>query len=38
MVKLLHYLEKKTSGEMHGLIRVRQFTLADGHLIVIQNN
>ena len=25
---------KEASGEMHGLIRVRQFTLADGHLIV----
>jgi threonyl-tRNA synthetase len=24
----------ENSGEMHGLIRVRQFTLADGHLIV----
>ncbi|AIY81045.1 threonine--tRNA ligase [Clostridium botulinum] len=24
----------ESSGEMHGLIRVRQFTLADGHLIV----
>ena len=24
----------EASGEMHGLIRVRQFTLADGHLIV----
>lgn len=26
---------KEASGEMHGLIRVRQFTLADGHLIVM---
>ena len=25
---------KEASGEMHGLIRVRQFTLSDGHLIV----
>ena len=25
---------KEASGEMHGLIRVRQFTLAEGHLIV----
>lgn len=25
---------KEASGEMHGLIRVRQFTLADAHLIV----
>ena len=25
---------KESSGEMHGLIRVRQFTLADGHLVV----
>lgn len=24
---------KESSGEMHGLIRVRQFTLADGHLM-----
>lgn len=24
---------KEASGEMHGLIRVRQFTLADGHVI-----
>lgn len=24
----------EASGEMHGLIRIRQFTLADGHLIV----
>ena len=24
----------EASGEMHGLIRVRQFTLADGHLVV----
>ncbi|MGL4848544.1 MAG: threonine--tRNA ligase [Clostridium sp.] len=24
----------ESSGEMHGLIRVRQFTLADGHLVV----
>ena len=24
---------KEASGEMHGLIRVRQFTLSDGHLI-----
>lgn len=24
---------KESSGEMHGLIRVRQFTLSDGHLI-----
>lgn len=24
---------KEASGEMHGLIRVRQFTLADGHII-----
>ncbi|WP_027633192.1 threonine--tRNA ligase [Clostridium hydrogeniformans] len=24
---------KESSGEMHGLIRVRQFTLADGHII-----
>ena len=24
----------EASGEMHGLTRVRQFTLADGHLIV----
>ena len=26
---------KEASGEMHGLIRVRQFTLADGHLVVM---
>ena len=25
---------KEASGEMHGLIRVRQFTLAEGHLVV----
>ena len=25
---------KEASGEMHGLIRLRQFTLSDGHLIV----
>ena len=25
---------KEASGEMHGLIRVRQFTLADGHIAV----
>ncbi|WP_297522291.1 threonine--tRNA ligase [uncultured Clostridium sp.] len=25
---------KEASGEMHGLIRLRQFTLADGHLVV----
>ncbi|MBU5488515.1 threonine--tRNA ligase [Clostridium sp. MSJ-8] len=25
---------KENSGEMHGLIRVRQFTLAEGHLVV----
>lgn len=25
---------KEASGEMHGLIRVRQFTLADGHIVV----
>ncbi len=25
---------KEASGEMHGLIRVRQFTLSDGHLVV----
>lgn len=25
---------KESSGEMHGLIRVRQFTLAEGHLVV----
>ncbi len=25
---------KEASGEMHGLIRIRQFTLSDGHLIV----
>ena len=24
---------KEASGEMHGLIRVRQFTLADGHIV-----
>ena len=24
---------KEASGEMHGLIRIRQFTLADGHII-----
>lgn len=24
---------KETSGEMHGLIRVRQFTLSDGHIV-----
>ena len=24
---------KESSGEMHGLIRVRQFTLADGHIL-----
>ncbi|ENZ00667.1 threonyl-tRNA synthetase [Clostridium thermobutyricum] len=36
----LRYAETSTlfrneaSGEMHGLIRVRQFTLADGHLVV----
>ena len=24
----------EASGEMHGLIRVRQFTLADGHIIL----
>lgn len=24
---------KESSGEMHGLIRIRQFTLADGHII-----
>ena len=29
-----HEFRKEASGEMHGLIRVRQFTLADGHLIV----
>ena len=26
-------LRKEASGEMHGLIRVRQFTLSDGHII-----
>lgn len=26
---------KENSGEMHGLIRVRQFTLAEGHLVVM---
>ena len=26
---------KEASGEMHGLIRVRQFTLSDGHIICI---
>ena len=26
---------KEASGEMHGLIRVRQFTLADGHIVCI---
>ena len=25
---------KESSGEMHGLIRVRQFTLSEGHLVV----
>ena len=29
-----HEFRKEASGEMHGLIRLRQFTLADGHLIV----
>ena len=24
---------KETSGEMHGLIRIRQFTLSDGHIV-----
>lgn len=24
---------KEASGEMHGLIRIRQFTLSDGHII-----
>ena len=28
---------KEASGEMHGLIRVRQFTLSDGHLICAPN-
>ncbi len=28
---------KEASGEMHGLIRVRQFTLSDGHIICAPN-
>lgn len=28
---------KEASGEMHGLIRIRQFTLADGHIICAPN-
>ena len=29
-----HSFEMKNSGEMHGLTRVRQFTISEGHLII----
>ena len=28
-----HLFRNESSGEMHGLIRVRQFTLSDGHIV-----
>ena len=34
MVRLLHLFRNEDSGEMHGLTRVRQFTISEGHLIV----
>ena len=34
MVKHQHLFRNEDSGEMHGLTRVRQFTISEGHLIV----